>query len=354
VQISQGRSFTPVVCVKGANASGKTNLLKGLSFLVTFASRSFSNDPESDIPIDPFADSSEPTEFSVVFEKNGNLYEYELTLTESQILREVVYRTRSKKTKIVERNGNELTYKTKEFNRLSSMQLRRNATLVSTARQYEFSELKEVYGYFESCLSNVGYAGLRERPIDMSFVCDFFNDHDNIFQFAKKFIHGCDVGISDIQLIRDLDTSSNEKARYFPIFIHKLKDGREFPVTDVTESSGTKALFRNLGHYKAVLDAGGLLILDEFDINLHPHILPKLVNLFLDPEVNVENAQLIFTTHNAEIMDTLGRYRTYLVNKEDNESFAYRLDEVPGNMLRNDRPIAPIYNEGKIGGVPRI
>jgi len=50
----------------------------------------------------------------------------------------------------------------------------------------------------------------------------------------------------------------------------------------------------------------------------------------------------------------MGKYRTFLVNKTDNESFGYRLDEIPGEMLRNDRSITPIYNAGKIGGIPRI
>jgi hypothetical protein len=76
--------------------------------------------------------------------------------------------------------------------------------------------------------------------------------------------------------------------------------------------------------------------------------------LFLDPETNPNNAQLLFTTHDSEILNGLGRYRTYLVNKVDNECFAYRLDEIPGDILRNDRPILPAYNEGKIGGIPKL
>jgi hypothetical protein len=70
----------------------------------------------------------------------------------------------------------------------------------------------------------------------------------------------------------------------------------------------------------------------------------------LDPK-QTRSRQLLFTTHNTEIMDILGRYRTYLVQKVDNESFAYRLDEVPGDILRNDRPISPAYNDGKIGAL---
>ncbi len=94
--------------------------------------------------------------------------------------------------------------------------------------------------------------------------------------------------------------------------------------------------------------------MDEFDINLHPHILPMLLNYFTDPKSNTINAQLIFTTHNTSILNEMGKYRTFLVNKDDNESFGYRLDEIPGDLLRNDRDISPIYNAGKIGGVPKL
>ena len=74
----------------------------------------------------------------------------------------------------------------------------------------------------------------------------------------------------------------------------------------------------------------------------------------MDPEKNKMNAQLLFTTHSLEIIDITGRYRTYLVNKDENVSFAFRLDEVPGDMLRNDRSLIPAYREGRIGGVPRL
>ena len=95
-------------------------------------------------------------------------------------------------------------------------------------------------------------------------------------------------------------------------------------------------------------------MIDEFDIYFHPHILPKLLELFINPEINTRSTQLIFTTHNSEILDKISKYRTYLVNKEYNESYCYRLDEIPGDILRNDRSISKVYNSGKIGGVPRI
>ena len=79
-----------------------------------------------------------------------------------------------------------------------------------------------------------------------------------------------------------------------------------------------------------------------------------LIDLFDDSEKNLNNAQMIFSTHDTAIMDRLGKYRTYLVNKENNESFGYRLDEIPGDILRNDRPVSSPYRNGKVGGVPKV
>ena len=89
-------------------------------------------------------------------------------------------------------------------------------------------------------------------------------------------------------------------------------------------------------------------------MNLHSHILPVLINLFTNRKINNNDSQLIFTTHDNDIMDKMSKYRTLLVNKEDNESYGYRLDEIPGDIIRNDRLISPIYKTGKVGGVPKI
>ncbi|MEZ8695351.1 ATP-binding protein, partial [Vibrio splendidus] len=63
---------------------------------------------------------------------------------------------------------------------------------------------------------------------------------------------------------------------------------------------------------------------------------------------------LLFTCQNDQIIDEMGKYRTILINKADNESYSYRLDELPSDLLRNGRPITPHYKKGAIGGVPNI
>ena len=77
-------------------------------------------------------------------------------------------------------------------------------------------------------------------------------------------------------------------------------------------------------------------------------------DFFMVKENNPNNAQLIFTSHNNDIMDLLGRYRNTLFVKEDNESFCYRLDEPKAPYLRNDRPVSVPYKRHLVGGYPKI
>ncbi|MDZ5455910.1 AAA family ATPase [Azohydromonas lata] len=348
--ISHGKKYSPAICMKGANGSGKTHLLKGLAFVADFAAKSFSSAPEEGLAFDNFFNSQEPSEFFVEFEVNGVEYLYELSAMPSGVEREAIYKTQKRKTKIIERLKNEIVFVAKSLANFKVMKLRSNASLISTAHQYDLSELRDVHLFFSGVISNLTFGGTREEGFDIKKISKFLSSNKEYLEFTENFIAGCDVGIKKIRIVEVDDEAAKG---HYPVFLHEV-NGEYKPVTPITESSGTRQLFKSLTVYKAALEAGGVLVLDEFDMYLHPHILPKLLEFFVDEEKNKNNAQIIFSTHNSEIMDFMGRYRTYLVNKRENESFAYRLDEIPGDVLRNDRSIVSPYNEGKVGGVPRL
>jgi uncharacterized protein len=349
--ISRGKNFSTVLCVKGANASGKTNILRGLSFISYFTAHSFDNPPGQAILVSSHFGNKEPIDFFIEFIADGSKYFYEVSLTEKEVLSEVIYRTKSKKTKVLERKNEKVIYAVKEWKNFNHIKLRKNASVISTAKQYGFSEVDFLVEFFEKIISNVTYAGLRANLNTEAEMSELLTHDKNLSSFVRKFISECDVGVMDVSLHERVLPDGNKT--FFPLFHHE-KSGKILSITSLEESSGTRALFRSIALYKIVLDLGGVLIADEFDIHLHPHILPKILAMFLDAKKNKKNAQLIFTTHNSAILDVMGRYRTYLVEKRNNESFTYRLDEIPGDILRNDRPISPVYREGKIGGVPRL
>jgi AAA15 family ATPase/GTPase len=257
--------------------------------------------------------------------------------------------------KIIERILNKLTLVISEFEALNTMKLRSNVSFISSYKQYELDEmdsLSHVHTFFKNIVFNVGYSGLTDNLPDAINTSNVLYKNPAMFEFTKNLIISCDTGVKDIDIKRSKDEATG-KDIYTPYFIHEA-DGQDHSLLYFQESSGTQSLYKQLGRYQDILQTGGLLCLDEFDINLHPHILPKLLELFEDKISNPNGAQLLFTSHNTEVMEYMGKYRVYLVEKEDNECFAYRLDEIPSDIIRNDRSILPLYNKGKLGGVPII
>jgi AAA15 family ATPase/GTPase len=350
-EICHGNDYVGIIGIKGANGSGKTNILRAFSFLSDFCVRSFEKETEKPLGVKPFFGSRKPAEFLVEFMFDGVNYIYELSVDDNKVHSESLHRCRKRTTRLFERQGDEVIYATDEFSALKTIKLRSNASIIAIAHHHELELTEAVYKYFQRWVINVTYGGRRESGPNIYSVAKILKENKEVLDFIKTFIADCDNGIVDIA-IKEVAGEDEDKV-FVPVFIHE-HNGEKHPVSHITESSGTKALFTYLLLYNIVIQSGGVLMLDEFDINLHPHILPKLLRLFDDRTFNTKGAQMIFSTHNAEILDWLGRYRCYLVNKENNESYVYRLDELPGDVLRNDRPITPIYNRGDIGGVPKV
>jgi len=345
-----------IIAIKGANASGKTNVIKVLSFLRNFTTESFMLlKPDGDIPIDSFFQNEKPIVLYVVFLEKNIKYKYELVLTDKKVISESIWKKDKRETLIIKRD--EVSVETTlEYSELKTINLnRKNASIISIAKQYGIKKIDMFYNVFNRIFTNVSQFGKRDNKdilLNENDVSKIYFENKNFLEFIINFLKKSDIGISNIEVLKSEDKETG-KTIYIPIFKYETNEKRNF-LTYYEQSSGTKSLYLQLYLYLFVIEEGGILALDEFDINLHPDLLPMLLDLFENLEINKNNAQLILTTHNYDIMDRLGKYRTVLVNKEDNESFLYRLDEIPGDMIRNDRPISPIYNANKIGGKPKI
>lgn len=348
---SEEKNFINVLAIKGANASGKTNVLKALDFIVSFVKNSFSNiKPDEKIIIYPYFKNDEPIEMFIVFSKDNVEYKYELSLTNDKVISERIYKKEKRWTKIIWRDLDKID-SIFEFKEIKSIKLRSNVSFLSMALQYDIDSIKLLAELF-NISTNVTAFGRKEHLLDYNIVSKIYHENEKAFGFMKNILKNSDTGIYDVKIFVRVDEETN-KTIYFPIFEYMI-NGEIRGLTYNEQSSGTKSLYSQLIDYYLSLVLGEALVLDEFDINLHPDLLPMLVELFENEEINKNNAQLIFTTHHTEIINKLGKYRIVLVNKEDNESFLYRLDEIPGDLIRNDRPITPIYNSGKIGGKPKI
>lgn len=349
--ISRGKSIANLLCIKGANGSGKSNALKILGFLEEFCCNSFNNKPGDEIKIDSFFLNDDPIDIFCDFIFNSTQYHYELSLTKNEVISEKLSRKVNRLSTVFERKGNKLTNCIKEFGEIRKVKLRTNASLISTAIQYEIASILPSYQFFDSINTNFTWFGRSGFPLDYRGISEYYKNNPHVLKAAIKMIKGCDLGITSIK-IND-NTEENGNKYYFPIFTHDANVKNNW-LTYYSQSLGTQSLFVSIPYYIFSLRNGGILVMDEFDTDFHPHILPKIVSLFDNEKTNVKNAQMVFSTHNNDILEYMGKYRTVLINKESSESYGYRLDEIPGDIIRNDRLIGPVYKSGRIGGVPRI
>lgn len=351
------KQISDTLVIKGANASGKTNVFKVLSFLNFFTINSFTSmKPDEEMLLFSFFHNDEPISLYAQFIDDNIEYKYELELTKNSIISEIIYKKNRRWAKVVERKGKKLIKCSEEYKALKTISLERtNASIISIAKQYEIKSLDKIYNLFNNIETNVNSFG--KSTLESSFpnyttVSSIYNETPKLLKFVIDMLKRADTGIENI-IIKKMTNLFSNKDEYIPIFEYKISDKTK-QLTYQEQSNGVKSLYLQLGLYAITLDQGMVLALDEFDINLHPDLLPMLIDLFEDKEINKNNAQFIFSTHHTSIMDKLGKYKIILVNKDDNESFLYRLDEIPGDILRPDRAITPAYRSNKVGGKPRI
>ena len=338
-KFSSNKSFSLITGFFGANASGKTSALKIYAFISYFITNSFSSAKESPIFYDSFFDNKDNSEFYVEFTDNSNTeYRYELILQREHVVEERLFLiSNATEDIILLREDNNITIN-KLFDNSIKLILRNNASIISTLHQYDIIEIENIYSFFNNTFTNVVYTGLNyELDNKINKVSEIYYKDQGALAFASNLIRKFDTGISGIKIL--LNDSPLSQSLYYPVFSHdNLKELYKLNIH--SESTGTKSLYINLLNYYWCIKIGGVLILDDFDINLHHDIHPYLLKIFTENKSNPKNAQLLFTSLNPSVMDILGKYRTYLFEKEEGESYGYRLDEPETKILRNDRSIS--------------
>lgn len=346
------------LCFQGANASGKSCALRVLSFIADFCLNSFYYNPDSGIIYDTFFSNNEKSEFYITFtveNKKNVVYTYEVILDNTRVYSEYLYFVNSKdgkkKNYIAKRKDNEFLTDNVSI-KYHNIILKGNSSLISTCIQYGIKEYNEIRDFFNGISSNVSYSGTYVDPLDDN-AAEFYYKHPDILDNTKALLRRFDTGLSDIKVSKI--STLNRKDVYVSTFYHETYDKKQKELSYHSQSTGTKLLYNRLMDFTRSLEVGGVLVYDELDTHLHPSIVPLLLDLFLDEDVNKKGAQIVFTSHNTVVMDILKKYRIYLSKKIDGESFCYRIDEIPDNInIRNDRSLEQTYLSGQIGGVPNV
>ncbi len=362
-----GPRIGKVLVLFGHNASGKTNVLRALSFLRWFIVNSFEGKPGEDMPLEPFvfaADASIPTTFSVQFEVQQELFSYEIALTNKSVIserldvksagerrfRKLFSRTRNESSGEFDVDADRIRLP-KEY---EAPKKRGNASLIALGVQVNNEWCQRIEAYWRKAWSNIQSNLLGETlavSVRVWGASDAYWSDAKSFETAKDFLKQCDLGLQDIVLVENPNSPEGERMRVLPIGVHRVA-GRETKLPFFFESDGSQGLFVHLASLLPILRDGGVAIVDEIDSDLHQLVIPKLIDLFVSRTTNPNNAQLICSCHSTPLLNHLDKYQVLLVEKnEEQSSNAWRLDDV---RIRSDDNYYAKYMAGAYGAVPNF
>lgn len=369
--------------IYGANASGKSNLLEGLNFFRGFVINSSKETQVDDlIEVEPFLlndqSSIEPSSFEVSFVIEGIKYRYGVELSSKEVNTEYLLKsTKIKEYPMFIRDGDgiEVFRDFKEGKGLEE-KTRPNALFLSVVSQFNGQISGDIIKWFRSC--NV-ISGLNDHRFE-GFTASLFQKNEKRNKILE-LISKADLGISEIKVndfliskdtlpedmpeeVKKSILKDNEgKTAYNIDTFHKVfdQDGIETGTVrfdfDDQESEGTKKFFRLAGPVIDTLEKGKILIIDELDARLHPLLTRQIVRLFNSKISNKLNAQLIFATHDTNLLSACTFRRDQVWFSEKNHfggTELYSLAEyiLPKGKVRKDASFEKDYMQGKYGAIP--
>lgn len=358
----------------GANASGKSNLLRAMQLMRGVVLESVILKPEQHFNVPPFRLDEklkdEPTLFEVTLVLNGVRYQYGFEFIPSRIISEwlLVYQTRKPQRWIERRYDSKTETESFEFSSSLSGQKRAwqeatrpNALFLSTAVQLNSEQLLPLHTWFREYLIVLLDGGLLGFDYSTNLISNPEGE-----SAIRSMMTAADVAISSIKavprkgLMQQLkfnfasgtsETSSEETELLIPQFTHTVGQmSADFDYVD--ESQGTQKLFALAGPLLDIISKGKILVIDELDRSLHPLLVRKIINTFQDPVLNEGGAQLLFTTHDTSLLDQtlLRRDQIWLTEKTAKQSSI--LIPLSEFSPRKGEALEKGYLAGRYGGVP--
>ena len=364
--------------VYGANASGKSNLVKALQFMRGVVLQSAALQPGQTFDrLQPFkldaASGSQPTAFEVTFVLGGVRYQYGFAMDAQRIVGEqlLVYKAFKPQRWFERRFDAESGKDVYEFGsglkgakNLWEGATRPNALFLSVAVQLNSEALRPVFDWFANRLVIFN----EQSPLSPQFSVHMLKQEAQRKAICA-FLQAADTSIADIEVATqqamvhtinvDLATgkreeTAGEQAVEEVRFHHATEHGKAvFDLAD--ESSGTRNLLFLTGPILDILHKGLTLVVDELDTSLHTLLVQALVRLFHRPEANTGGAQLVFTTHDTSLLDAYGLFRRdqvwFVEKRPDQSSSLYPLlDFSP----RKNEALERGYLQGRYGALPLL
>lgn len=303
--------------IYGANAAGKTNLIRALAAMRDVVADSSRIDEE--LPVTPFLLDAEldgqPTRFDVACIVAGVRYQYGFSATRNAIVGEWLYawprgrpqlwfKRRMAKAEPTFEFGGKLLGDREVWRRAT----RHNALFLSTAASLNSVQLRPLYDWFKTRLRVAGIG-----PWDSSYSAKCAQGERR--GAVVGFLQAADLAVSDLR-VTEREITEDMIPKDMPSEVRKLflgervddvhlvhqdPGGRPVELGLDEESDGTQKMFALAGPWIDVLENGRVVVVDELHDNLHPMLVRHLVERFHDPALD-SDAQLVFSTHDTSIL----------------------------------------------------
>ena len=372
-----GEHVLPVAAIYGANASGKTAVVKAFEFManaVRFSHTAWQ--PDQRIAVEPFAgnDPAVPSEFSVDFLLSGIRRQYGFVANSQAILQEwlYVYPKGKKQVWFKRDEGGPIFFGARMPGENKAIEgfVRRNSLFLSVAAQNNHQALLPIFEWFSESISIIGHLALFGRTYrivelteldetDRAAVLGLLRHADlGIAELAIEELPWGELGMKVIDLVTSqlpigFKPQEISEKRKVVRLLHRIGD-RKIPFENEQESGGTLAYLALLGPIVRLLRNGGTLWVDELDTSLHPLIALEVIRMFVSPETNPRNAQLIFNTHDTNLLGSglLRRDEIWFTEKDNSgSSHLYPLTEYKPQRQEN---LETGYLHGRYGAIPFI
>ena len=372
----------PAAGIFGANASGKSNVLKLMDDMRHLVLGSFRlGDPTGGVPRRPFlledAARRTPTRFEIDLVVEGVRHEYGFSIDDERVLEEWAYRyPKGKPALLFRREGDDVQLGPANRSRGRAILdlLRPNALFLSTAATANHPDLLALFGWFHR---NLLLAEVASRPHRQLFTMQMLGDQRRDKVLA--LLRAADLGIVDVRkrpvdpvlqermrrAIHILSGLEGEPTEEGPTFeelglrmVHRGSGGEPVELEDDDESHGTAVWFGLIGPVIDALEQGSVLLADELDASLHPSLVAQVLRLFQNPESNPNRAQLVFYSHEVSLLgDTvrerpLGRDQIWFTEK--GHDGATRLYSLVEQRQRKQEAIGRRYLDGRYGAIPIV
>ena len=372
--IEEGKhSALNVISIYGANSSGKSNLLLGLNVMrmMILASPKFSS--TDGLPWLPFllkeGLNDSDTSFEIMFVLGGTRYRYGYKYNGKRVSSEWLMRKISgRETAVFQRQGDVIDISSgfNGSNKLIDAAIegtKPNNLFLSMADVFNVEEAKEIIAWF----NNVDTLNMR-TPLSLANQTNSLLKDSEYSTAIRGYLKSLSLGIEDVVVGDDSDV---ERPGQAPVLkaVHRLYDESGKPKKDTVawdftafESSGSNRALNISGTVVKSLKTGGVLIIDEVEAFMHPIMTLTLIELFMNPESNPNRTQLIFSTHDTNLLNylKLRRDQVYFMEKNKWESselfslsdFKHRNAEGEELSERWDSDKEKRYIEGRYGAIP--